>query len=999
MAVMIAKQVDLNEKPEPVVWRRTFIPTGELGEFAQSGIQRSVNFDGSVGTYNVGKEFTDAELEVIRNTPFLAARIESSMQVPTPIGYRDNYKNRASLLDARQIYNFATKNPLEFLKSELPAYLGAGDANASIKLIQAIKDAGEPVKNLQGLYESALQEAPKYVERFDEYYNRKRAENPGPSSGVGKFVNKFIGAAVTTVGAIAGGPPGAAVLNAVLQLGQTGKIDPRQVALAYGAAYIASGGPSQNLTASIQAATGLSAEAAKVASGAVLGAGISAAAGGDPIKGAFASGIGSIGSTTYATSVGNALGVTSAVAAPIVGNAVISASLSGIAAAVTGGDVEKSMLDGAVKGAAFAGSKEFTEAVLGKDNIARIADITGLTDSQVANVFTTSVANGITAEITGQGEFLETAGISLASQGVGAKARNIMEGAVSDVLKKHPEIRQGVLTATSGIAGTATNAALSGQDVGKALEDNAAGIILSSVQSYRSESDLQNAIRARTSEALLKEEQQRQEQENILISQIQEAAQREFGPATSEIELAQYSGATPKVNISGVLPLIYVGDTVTINDAGVIFDKASGNVVGELNESELLDLRKRLGLSIQTGDLITDQTMFGGTSGEIGTTRGGGGGTEGGTEARAAAGTPSGLPEGVDFENPEVLDLMAQQQFFRDQIDRISTETGRLGNLREELQAGLEQVSPAGQTQIRNQIEQITNEVNRLNDIAARAAQGETAATENLTKVEAQLAERTAAETERVFGRIERQTAAEQRRFEQEQADFEKELEALESDLNKAESEKQIVQNRQQFVAAQRERLAQRGRFTGTLQQQVDAEINDLLDQYEAAQERASTAATRREGLAAPQQIRPGGQGISDEDVIRLLGLDESEAGRYGFEIGDVVGGDAGGKEGVEEPAFEPEEQPPEGEMELGGGEGEGEPPTTRFDAQGRPVAVSVIREGGREAGTPAISTRVTGEALEGILGEKEPLFGGDEDEQRAVWNRRSLRLRKALGL
>jgi hypothetical protein len=217
--------------------------------------------------------------------------------------------------------------------------------------------------------------------------------------------------------------------------------------------------------------------------------------------------------------------------------------------------------------------------------------------------------------------------------------------------------------------------------------------------------------------------------------------------------------------------------------------------------------------------------------------------------------------------------------------------------------------------------------------------------------------------------------------------------------LNKAESEKQIVQNRQQFVAAQRERLAQRGRFTGTLQQQVDAEINDLLDQYEAAQERASTAATRREGLAAPQQIRPGGQGISDEDVIRLLGLDEGEAGRYGFEIGDVVGGDAGGKEGVEEPAFEPEEQPPEGEMELGGGEGEGEPPTTRFDAQGRPVAVSVIREGGREAGTPAISTRVTGEALEGILGEKEPLFGGDEDEQRAVWNRRSLRLRKALGL
>jgi hypothetical protein len=65
--------------------------------------------------------------------------------------------------------------------------------------------------------------------------------------------------------------------------------------------------------------------------------------------------------------------------------------------------------------------------------------------------------------------------------------------------------------------------------------------------------------------------------------------------------------------------------------------------------------------------------------------------------------------------------------------------------------------------------------------------------------------------------------------------------------------------------------------------------------------------------------------------------------------------------------------------------------------------AVRVVREtqspqGGRGE-TPGISQRVTGEALAGILGEKEPLFGGDEDEQRAVWNRRSLRLRNALGI
>jgi hypothetical protein len=82
-----------------------------------------------------------------------------------------------------------------------------------------------------------------------------------------------------------------------------------------------------------------------------------------------------------------------------------------------------------------------------------------------------------------------------------------------------------------------------------------------------------------------------------------------------------------------------------------------------------------------------------------------------------------------------------------------------------------------------------------------------------------------------------------------------------------------------------------------------------------------------------------------------------------------------------------------EGEGTGGGGEGEGGVtdtpplrPVTIFDSlDGRPAA--------------PFSSRVTGEALAGILGAKEPLFGGDPDEQRAVWNRRSLRLRRALGL
>jgi hypothetical protein len=192
-------------------------------------------------------------------------------------------------------------------------------------------------------------------------------------------------------------------------------------------------------------------------------------------------------------SVGEALGATGA-AAPIVGNAVINAGLSGIAAVATGADIEKSMLDGAIRGAAVAGATEFAEAILGKDNIASIAKAAGLEEKQIASIFTTSVANGVAAEVSGQGEFLETVGISLAAQGVGAKSADLMKGAMKNVLDKDPEIMAGVLTATKGIAQTATSAALQGIDVQEALERTAPGVILSSVQSYQAEADRQDAL-------------------------------------------------------------------------------------------------------------------------------------------------------------------------------------------------------------------------------------------------------------------------------------------------------------------------------------------------------------------------------------------------------------------------------------------------------------------------------------------------------------------------
>jgi hypothetical protein len=225
---------------------------------------------------------------------------------------------------------------------------------------------------------------------------------------------------------------------------------------------------------------------------------------------------------------------------------------------------------------------------------------------------------------------------------------------------------------------------------------------------------------------------------------------------------------------------------------------------------------------------------------------------------------------------------------------------------------------------------------------------------------------------------------------------FEKELERFEQDLQEAEDAAARDASRRQFVEQQRQRLQQAGRLPGTLQAQIDAELEGILDEYEQTKGRATEAASRREQVVASQQERRGE--ISDEEIMRLIGLSPEEGERYGL----GTGGGAGFRPTEVKPiSEEPPETAPEGEIELGGGEGEGEPPARRFDAQGRAITTTAVAAGDRtrEEGTPGISSRVTGEALVGILGEKEPLFGGDEDEQRAVWNRRSLRLRKALGL
>ena len=171
------------------------------------------------------------------------------------------------------------------------------------------------------------------------------------------------------------------------------------------------------------------------------------------------------------------------------------------------------------------------------------------------------------------------------------------------------------------------------------------------------------------------------------------------------------------------------------------------------------------------------------------------------------------------------------------------------------------------------------------------------------------------------------------------------------------------------------------------------------------------TAGTTRR----PREEMGGAQGAGGEleELPEDINFEEIFAGEYGGEglgvpevsAAEGMGGGTGltvprDRETVTARGVEPEDQilrQIEQEMTPSSGSQQ----VVRQPSDLSTVQLRIAREAPESTAareTPSISTRVTGEAGEGILGEKEPLFGGDEDDQRAVWNRRSLRLRRALG-
>ena len=64
-----------------------------------------------------------------------------------------------------------------------------------------------------------------------------------------------------------------------------------------------------------------------------------------------------------------------------------------------------------------------------------------------------------------------------------------------------------------------------------------------------------------------------------------------------------------------------------------------------------------------------------------------------------------------------------------------------------------------------------------------------------------------------------------------------------------------------------------------------------------------------------------------------------------------------------------------------------------------QPMDVRIARVAGRRTAPMSVSPRAVGTSpTAAIVGQKEPIFGGEENAQQDVWNSRSLRLRKALG-
>ncbi len=207
--------------------------------------------------------------------------------------------------------------------------------------------------------------------------------------------------------------------------------------------------------------------------------------------------------------------------------------------------------------------------------------------------------------------------------------------------------------------------------------------------------------------------------------------------------------------------------------------------------------------------------------------------------------------------------------------------------------------------------------------------------------------------------------------------------------------------------------------ITGTLTQTAPATQTQTAPATEAAPapELAPEAAPATQTQTQTQPSRPGGTtgrttGVtSPAGTTRLpTGGDGGEAEGTARPVTELTGRELLGTEAGEEMGAVEEEggtltEEPVNLSELTDQElieylNQQFPLTTPEAETGfEPLDVRPARVGTRRQPV-SISPRVVGTSpVAAIVGEKEPIFGGEPDPQQEVWNERSLRLRRALGL
>jgi hypothetical protein len=744
---------------------------------------------------------------------------------------------------------------------------------------------------------------------------------------LGRELNAFIEPIAVIVGAYYGGVPGAAIGSAFGQYAATGEIDAKRVAMAAATTYIST----------------------------------------------------EFASADYATKVGNSVLPTelaNTATAKIVGNAVVNSGVSGLIAVATGGNVEQSMITGAIVGGAIASSPDIANTLLGgEQNVQDIANATGLGLRQAQDIIASSIADAVVADAQNRDGFGTALGASLVARGVATAAANKAVEFVSNNLTTNPQALTTVFNGTKGFAQVATDAAVRGQDVGDAVKAAGPGIVLqaglSGLGPQQSEADRIAAI---------------------LEDQLQTG-----GLSGEGVQVAGGEGVS---GLFGASPELE--QDITVAETALQSAQDALQMLGDgLNDADRSNLERFIS---DTQEYLNGlyQQVSGATSGidlrEFTSDQGGDGFAiiGGGGYAESRSGLPFNFI-GVDSNGnqrfniggegftaitlPNKEQVLASDKsnlvFYPDVIqDKIVLTPTTVERVQVEATLPPEQ---------RIKPEQLTSGQKAKNEEGATGAEG----AEGASGTPGGAAPGTLQEALRL------------------------ELNFLEKRLQDVAKEREQTQNNLARAFEQQERLRQQGLLTALgpdLTEMLDAEIATLEEQAQRTAATESSLGTRISDIGALQQ-EGGDAGRPSSEVIGDLVRGGSGTGLPGDEGAGTGGlgggfGPGAGEEGAGSGSGEEGEGPGsgtggfgpgagrEGEGTGGGGEGEGGAgedisplrPVTIFDSpDGRPA-------------TP-FASRVTGEGLASILGAKEPLFGGDPDEQRAVWNRRSLRLRRALGL